>query len=428
MELSSAGVDFFSPKVLADPYSFYDRVRADRPVHKLSYGGKTVWMVTTYDLTKFAFGHPELFSNDVGAFIAEGSGAHTEVQDILANGPFGPITQTVLLVSDEPTHKRYRSLVNTAFAPPRIAKLGEVIDQMIDELIDGFVERGACNFTTEFAVPLPIHFTAQILGLDKSSYGAVREWSDATLVLVGKMGTKDEEIAAAHTLVEAQNVLLDLVRRRRVDPREDLATYLVRAESEGEEPLRDEELVPLLFEMLVAGNETTRNTLIGGMVLLHQHPEQLEILRQDPSLTASAVEEILRYYTPLSGMWRRVTRDLEFGRAKMEAGDLVMLRLEAANRDETQFPAANFFDIRRSNARTHLSFGYGLHHCLGNALARRQINLAVPKLLSRLRNSRLDAEKSDLERKPSLIMHALGDVHLTFDSASKLALVPAGSA
>jgi cytochrome P450 len=418
-------VDFFMPEILGRPYEFYKRARIQEPVYKLSYGSRTVWMVLPYDLVKRACEHPELFSNDVGAFITEGSGTNPQVTEILANGPFGPVTTTVLLASDDPLHKRYRSLVNTAFSPPRVAKLTEAIDRLVDELIDGFIERGECNFTNQFAVPLPIYFTAQILGFERNLNSKIREWSDAALTLVGKMGSPQEEVDAAKLVVEFQHELLKHIRSRRKTPLEDLTSYLVQAEVPGEAPLSDAEIVPLLYEIMIAGNETTRNTMIGAMVLLHQHPEQLQALRENSALAANAVDELLRFITPLSALWRRATRDQEFGGASIKAGEFVLLRFESANHDEKQFADPDRFDIGRANARTHLAFGFGLHHCLGHALARRQLVLTLPKLAKRLRNSRLDLQKSDLERKPSLIMHALGDVHLKFDPASKSVLTKA---
>jgi cytochrome P450 len=412
-------INFFMSQVLVDPFDSYRRARLSEPVYKLSYGDHTVWVVLTYELVKRACEHPELFSSDIGAFAAEGSGTNSEVTEILANGPFGPVTQTVLLVSDDPLHKRYRSLVNMAFSPPRVAKLSEAIDRLVDELIDGFIESGECDFTNQFAVPLPIYFTAQILGFDRSLNPKIRQWSDAALTLVGKMANPQEEVEAARLVVEFQYELLRHARDRRVAPREDLTSYLVQAEIPGEQPLSDVELVPLLYEIMIAGNETTRNTMIGAMVLLHQHPEQFEALRADAVLAANTIDEILRFITPLSALWRRAACDQEFGGAHIKAGELVQLRFESANHDEAQFSDPDRFDIRRQNARSHLAFGYGLHHCLGHALARRQLVLTIPKLAQRLRNSRLDLEKSDLARKPSLIMHAVGDVHLKFDPAPR---------
>jgi cytochrome P450 len=418
-------VNFFTPEMLDHPYEFYRRARLQEPVYKISYGNRTVWMVLPHELVKLACAHPELFSNDVGAFITEGSGTNAQVMEILANGPFGPVTTTVLLASDDPLHKRYRSLVNTAFSAPRVAKLTEAIDRLVDELIDGFIESGECNFTNQFAVPLPIYFTAQILGFDRSLHSKIREWSDAMLTLVGKMASPQEEVDAARLVVEFQHELLKHIRRRRTAPLEDLTSYLVQAEVPGEAPLSDAEIVPLLFEIMIAGNETTRNSMVGAMVLLHQHPEQLHALRENPALVGNAVEELLRFITPLSALWRRSTCDQEFGGTSIKAGEFVLLRFESANHDERQFADPDRLDIGRANARTHLAFGFGVHHCLGHALARRQLVVTLPKLANRLRNSRLDLERSDLKRKPNLIMHALGDVHLKFDPAPKSVLAEA---
>jgi cytochrome P450 len=167
--------------------------------------------------------------------------------------------------------------------------------------------------------------------------------------------------------------------------------------------------------VLVAGNETTRNTLISGMIRFLENPDQLRLLREDPSLAVNAVEEILRLETPASSMWRIATRDTVLGGVHLPKGAVISLRYDSANRDENQFSDPDKFDIRRSNSRSHLSFSYGAHHCMGQHLARKELSVAFPKLLTRLGNVRMIAEKSDLSIKPSVLIRARNSLHIAFD-------------
>jgi cytochrome P450 len=209
------------------------------------------------------------------------------------------------------------------------------------------------------------------------------------------------------------------VRARRAEPRDDLISNLVNVRLDGLEPLTDVEAAALTFEISVAGNETTRNTLMSGLVQLLRHPDQLEALRDDPSLTANAVEELLRYETPATSMWRIATRDTELGGFAIPAGAELLLRYDAANRDPAKFADPDAFDIRRKNARTHVAFGApGVHRCLGQMLARKELAIALPKLLNRLRNIRIVGD-SDTAYWPGLMHRGIGSLHIAFDGVPR---------
>jgi cytochrome P450 len=409
-----ANYNYFDPALLSDPYDFYQRLRAEAPVYKARHPELDfdIYLVTTYPLVQEAAGNPALYSSAFAHVLLGGGAVNPEADRIIASAPCEP---SLLLTYDDPVHKRRRLLVSGAFTPRMVAMMADSIAEITDSLVDNFIEKGACDFLREFAIHLPTYVIADILGLPRTYYDRVAEWSDAIILRVGQMATKDQEIAAAHLIVEFRRFILSMISERRENPGNDLLSVVMNAESNGEAPLTDMELLGFAQEVLVAGNETTRNTLVGGIARLLRHPEQLRLLREDPTLTANAVDEILRLETPASAMWRIATADTTLGGVRIPQGGVISLRYDSANRDERQFKNGEDFDIRRPNARTHLSFSTGIHHCMGQNLARKELTLALPKILMRLKNLRLVEEKSDLRYKPNIMIRALRELFLAFD-------------
>lgn len=412
--------DFFDLRVLSDPHAFYRRLRRESPVYEVRHPelGQSMFLVTSYALIKEVGSRPDLFSSDFAHVLFGGASLNPQADAIIAELPCEP---TFLLTHDDPAHKRRRAIVSGAFTPRAVAELSSSIGEITDSIIDGFIERGECDFVHDFAVFLPTFVIADILGVDRAHYARVTEWSDAIILRVGKMATKEQEIAAARQIVEFRRFMLGLIRARRAHRTNDLISNAMYADPNGEPPLTDEELLSFVQEVLVAGNETTRNTLIGGMIRFLENPGQLRLLRDDPTLAVNAVDEILRLETPASSMWRIATRETVLGGVRLPQGAILSLRYDSANRDETQFADPDAFDIRRSNARTHLSFSYGPHHCMGQHLARKELSIAFPRLLARLRNVRIVAGKSDLRVKPSVLIRARDALEISFDPGPRQA-------
>jgi cytochrome P450 len=421
MTRSLADYNYLDPDTLSDPYDFYALARKERPVFKVSQpGGKRdIYLVLTYDLIQEVNGNPELFSSSYKEFMFEGASVNPEADAIIAKG-WPAAAAGLLLTSDDPDHRRWRSLVNTVFTPKRIAQMADGIERIIDELIDGFITRGECNFVEEFAIRLPTYVVADILGLDRSMYDKVTIWSDAVLMRVGQMATHQQEIDAAHLIVELHHVLMNTIRQRRIHPGADLISNLIEARAEGYEPLNDVELLSLLLEIVIAGNETTRNTLMSGMARLLTERDQLQILLDEPEWIPNAIEEILRLETPATSLWRVAARDTVLGGVEIPAGAILSMRYDSASSDETQFPNPRQFDVKRKNAKRHFAFGYGMHNCLGAVLARKELNLAFPRLLERLRNPHIIEAKTDLSHRPSLLHHGIRALSISFDPAPKL--------
>ena len=408
---------FFDLDVLAEPFEWMAEMRRDMPVARtVDPTGREIFVVTKLSTIEQVARRTEDFSNDFVHLFAAGN-MHPEVAEILAKETM-PIN--LLLVSDDPAHKRYRALVNAVFATGRIAHLTSVIESLVDELIDGFIERGRCDFVNEFAVLLPTYIIADILGLPRDKYDKVKQWSDAVITIVGRVGSKAEEIAAAELMLDFRRYLRETVEARRAEPRNDLISNLVSVRVDGVQPLNDEEAGALAHEISVAGNETTRNTLMSGLVQLLRHPDQLEALIDDPSLVDNAVEEILRYETPANSMWRIARHDVVLEDTPIPAGATLLLRYDGGNRDPDRFEEPDRFDIRRKNARTHVAFGApSVHRCLGQMLARKELMIAFPRLLSRLKGLRI-AEGSDTRYQPSLMFHTIGSLHLEFEPGPRI--------
>lgn len=415
---ASATHQFYDRDNLANPFPLMAQMRAEQPVARsLDPAGREIFIVTDIALIEQVARRTEDFSNRFGHLLLAGGDAVAEVATILASEP---LEATLLLTSDDPAHKRYRALVNAVFASGRVSRMEETIGDLIDELINDFVEAGEVDFVERFAVLLPTYIIADILGLPRDKYDKVKQWSDAVITVVGRMGTREQEIAAAHEMVEFRRYIKETVAARRIEPRDDLISNLVTVRLDGVAPLNDDEAAALAFECSVAGNETTRNTLMSGMVQLLRHPDQLQALIDDPSLIDNAVEEILRYETPASSMWRIARHDTELGGVAIPSGATLLLRYDGGNRDPQRFADPEAFDIRRKNARTHISFGApSMHRCLGQMLARKELTMAFPRLLERLRNIRI-APGSQTDYLPSLLFHCIGGLSLQFDPGSRV--------
>ena len=219
----------------------------------------------------------------------------------------------------------------------------------------------------------------------------------------------------AELVVEFQHDMKERIEARRSEPRDDILSDLVHARIDDERPLDDPELMSILQQLMVAGNETTTSLLAGGMVQMIRNPEQMAKVRADPSLIRNMVEEMLRTESPVSGLWRIAARDTELGGMAIKAGTLLMLRFAAANRDPAKYPDPGRFDVERANARTHLAFGRGIHMCVGNMLSRKEVAVAFEQLLARLDHLHI-AEGAALHVHPSLLLRGLTALPLTFEA------------
>ena len=401
----------FAPETLLDPFDYYRAVHEAGVEIELLEGMNT-YVVYSYDLCSDAATKPEVFSNDFTALM--GRESDEEIQAILAEG--WPDLPT-LLTADHPVHTRNRKLVNLAFSAPRVNAIEADMRQKSIELIEAFADRGECEFVEEFGVPLPVAMIAGQIGLDDDPK-RVKRWSDAAVDRFSQMVDHKRKLECARSLVEFQHYMKGLIDDRRANGGNDLLTDLVEARVEGETPLSDPEIMSLMQQFMVAGNETTTSTLAGGLLQLIRNPDQMAKAKaaaggRDPKVIMNLVEEALRYETPTAGMWRVVKADTELGGMKIPNGSVVQLRYAAANRDPKKFPDPDKFDIDRANARTHLSFGKGPHMCVGNMLSRKEMLVAFDELLERLDNFAV-ADENAIRILPNILLRGVTHLPITF--------------
>ncbi|WP_448582550.1 cytochrome P450 [Thermaurantiacus sp.] len=396
----------FAPEVLADPWDFYREVHATAPVFQVP--GMPITYVASYDALVDVLGRVEDFSNDFGDALSGARASDPEVKAILDTG--WPAVDT-LLTADPPVHTRFRKLVNLAFSMKRVDSIEGKIRDIAVELIEAMLakaDRGeVVDFVADFAVPLPVAVIASEIGMESSTdIATVKRWSDAFADRLGRMIPREREVECAREVVEYQHHAKTLIDARRERPTDDLLNDLVHASVDGENPLSDAEIMSILQQLMVAGNETTTSTLAGGLVMLINNPAELAKVRADKSLIPNMVEEMLRLESPTSGLFRVVKRDTEVAGVPVKAGTMLMVRFAAANRDPTRYPDPDRFDVTRANAKTHLAFGRGIHMCVGNMLSRRELVVAFQELLDRVETFAL-APGAVPVAKPNMFLRGL---------------------
>jgi cytochrome P450 len=361
----------FDDATRRDPFPIYARARREHPAYR--HEGLPVVSLFRYDDIHAVLRDPEAWSSR----FPPPPGIDPQ-----------RIPEPSMLGQDPPQHNRLRSLVNQAFTPRIIRRLEPRMREIADELMAAAVEAGEVDFVAAFTYPLPVIVIAEIIGVPAADRAQFKVWSDAAVASLGNglFAPPDaDRLARLGSLFgEMGTYFSALTEERRRAPREDLLTGLVQAEVEGSK-LTHEEMLRMLVLILVAGNETTTN-LIGNTVLeLLAHPEALQQLRREPVRIPSAIEEVLRFSSPVQMDPRRATRRVELHGVTVEPDSLVVGWLGSANRDEAIFPDPERFDIARADNR-HISFGFGMHYCLGANLARLEGQVALRALLAHTRS------------------------------------------
>jgi cytochrome P450 len=404
-----AEVDFLSPEIIEDPFSANAIARRDAPVHQLP--GTSIYLVSTYDLIADACANPAAFSNDFSSLLEGRARDDAEIRSVIARG--WPQVNT-LLTADPPSHTRFRKLVNLAFSPLRVNKIEGHIEAIVDALIDRFIDNGRCEFVAEFAVPLPVTVIADQLGVPRADVAQLKEWSDAVADRLGGMLTRDQELECAHKIVALQHYMKARLDERREHPTDDLLSDLVNARLADERSLDTAELLNVVQQLLVAGNETTTNTLTAGLLNLIQNPGEFAKIEENPALIKTMVEEVLRLESPTNSMWRMVKEDVTLGGVQIPRGSMLLLRFGSGNRDAAKFADPDRFDVMRTNAHMHLAFGRGIHSCVGAMLSRKEMQVAFRRLVLRLENPRL-APGNDLKHHSNLLLRGLKRLEIVFD-------------
>jgi cytochrome P450 len=363
----------FEPDVVQCPYPSYKKLQAECPVYQVPEDDD-LFLVLGYDDVVDVLGNPEVFSSKAGPGLRQRQSP--AAKEVLASGH--RVVRT-LLTNDPPSHTHYRRIVSKAFTARRIAALEPGVAKVIDDLIDQLAVSDEIDFVRDFAQPLPLIVIAEFLGVPVDDLPTFKRWSDDAAEVLGGTLTEQRQVEVNTSLIELLQYFADRSEERRVSPGSDFLSSLIAAEK-GE--LTTEEIIAIAYVVLVAGNETTVNLLSSVMRMLLEDTDLLARVRADRSLVPKIVEEALRLESPIQGFPRRVLRDTEISGVQVPAGAQVMLMIGAANRDPSQFENPDEVQLD-GGARPHVSFGKGIHFCVGAALSRLEAEIALNALLDR---------------------------------------------
>lgn len=390
-------MDLFSDDMRRNPFAAYAQLRAFSPVFNAP-PPFDMWMVFDYENVKRVVSDFECFSSQV------------------------PAPDNWFLFADPPRHTKLRNIISRAFTPKSIAALEPRIAELSAGLLEQQIGRGEMDLAEDYSVPLPMMVIAQMIGIPLKEWPRFRSWSDAILNLSYSMRGMESDAQAGSALqgfraasAEMSDYLAAMVQSRQASPADDLLTRLIHAEVDGEH-LTQSEILGFFQLLIVGGQETTANLINNAIICLLDHPEQLALLRSRPELLAGAIEEVLRFRSPVQWIMRAPTRDAELGGQVVPKGKLVLAMLGSANRDPGAFPNAEVFDIQR-NPNPHVSFGHGIHACLGAALARMEARIALGHLLERLDHFEL-ASRDPWPPRQALHVHGPAKLPIRFKAAA----------
>lgn len=408
----------FDPATLQCPFPHYAKMREEAPVLPITaIPGVGFHLVTRHDLVYEVMKDTETYSSQFG-----GSGMplppeeRKRMAEVIAEGM--PRVPT-MLTADPPTHTRYRRLVSKAFTPRAISDLEPVIRAITTRLIDSWINSGSIEFVTQFGVPLPVEVIAKALNVPDDRLADFKRWSDDSIAGIGTNIGIEERVQAERGVNEFQRYFAEQIDLRRTAPQDDLLTNLLNARIDDDDPevtdkrpLDMPEMLSIVQQLLVAGNETTTKMLTEMMKLLAENPDQWAAVKADPSRVDRIVEESLRISTPTQGMWRIVTKDTELGGVALKAGQRIVIAFVSANRDRNIFgPDAEDFNPDRENLGEHLAFGKGTHYCLGANLSRLEARVALQEISKRIASYEL-APDNTFEVFPSFMLRGLKQLNL----------------
>ena len=370
-------------RVVQDPYPTYARLRSRSPVHRSRV--LDAWVFTRYADVEAILRDYRRFSSVPSTVQSKRQGSYRP-----------PRADWTMLFLDPPEHTRLRGLVNQAFTPRAVAALEPHIRAIMEQLLDDIDDPAGFDLMAAVANPLPVIVIAEMLGVPPEDRAQFKHWSDERARILEPIVTPEERKRAVAAGESFDAYFMPIIRARRREPREDIVSALAQAKEEGDS-LTEREMLVMLRLLLIAGNETTTNLIGNGMLALLQHPEQLAMLQEDPSRIPAAVEELLRFDSPVQLDLRGVLEDCVVNGSRLRRGDAVLLAIGAANRDPDVFDEPERLDVQRSKG-SNISFGRGVHHCIGAPLARLEGRIAVEVLLKRFSSMRLLTDRPAFRR------------------------------
>ncbi|ATE65848.1 cytochrome P450 [Rhizorhabdus dicambivorans] len=403
-------ITFTDPDTRKCPFPAYHALREEHPVYKDPVSGN--YVLTRYEDVRKAVMNNKTLSCKTGIIQTRKSSVSEEVDRIFRETGYLPMD--TLVTNDPPSHKMYRTLVDKAFTRDKVLSLEPNIEVTANALIDRFIDKPEVEFFDEFAMRLPLTVFTDILGVTDRDIDKFKRWNDVSLESSNPALDPQRELEIVPQVTELHRYLAKNVERVRADPDDSLLSTLVHAEVDGRS-LDMRELISILFLLFLAGGETTANALAGGIKLLIDRPELADEIRSSDAKLDAFVEETLRIMAPATVMFRRVTADMEIGGVAIPEGSIIETRFGAANIDPSMFPDPEQVDLERPNMRSHLTFGAGIHMCIGNQLARGEMRIAFKALVNRMKNFRATRGEDSYDYTTTYVAFGLKRLWLGFD-------------
>ena len=415
--------NLLDPDVIENPYEAYEFFRNNSPVYLSPHTG--FYVVTKYEDLKRVLTDFDFFSRDIGAYweksednkkrISKGYWKYgSSVSKVFEEKGW---KQVPCFGAEPPNHTRFRKAANPSFTASRVKIMEPYIIKLIDDLIDTFIDDGEVEFVSQFCIPLPMNVIQDRLGFPKKDLPLLKAWSQDTSASLSQMLSEEEELATAARLVKFQHYMVKTFEEKRKNPADDIISDLVHYIDENGDSLKTEELISIVSDLNIGGNETTTDSLGSGMLMLLQKPDKMDALISGEVKYKNFIEEIIRLETPVQSLFRRVRKEVTLSGVTIPEGSMIDMRFGSANRDEEQFECPMDMVLDRKNPGKHLAYGTAHHHCIGAPLARQEMRLAFEILLKRLKNIQLDKKKNDLLHRSHFALRGLNKLYLTFEKA-----------
>lgn len=403
---------FADPAIQRCPFPFIERLHAEAPVYQDPLTG--FYVITRYADIAAINARPDVFSNRTSVIMSKAHSPNAdEIERRFREQGFARIH--TLVTNDPPEHGLYRAVVENIFAPAFVRRLEPMITAIADELIDAFPESGTVDLLHEYCLKIPMFVIADQLGVPRAKWRNFKAWSDAQIEFINPAIDPVRELELVDLLIEAQNYLHARAAEFRAQPDGKLLSMIANAEVDGRQ-IRDEEVVGIGEQLLVAGNETTTSALAIAVWKMLGDPKLEADMRAKPERIGTFIEEVLRMHAPSPHLYRELTQDAEIGGVPIPMGAILQVSYLAANHDPAQFECPERFDPDRKGLRNHLAFGRGIHFCIGNQLARAELRIGVTRLIERVEGLRFAPGKPQPQFAPLFHVHTLDSLFITFDS------------
>ena len=410
--MSDPTISFLDPEVQKCPYGAYRELRKDGPVYFDESCG--FYMVFGYDEIRQITADPATFSSVTGLLLVKDTGEQEHLNKVFEEHGFVPVN--TLVVADPPIHTFHRSLVYKAFNAIALKRMEAFLEITVGRIVDQFLGKGEGDFYTDVAAILPSYVIADQMGFSSDDFEKFRTWTDAVVAEANPNNTPAEQLEITRTICDLHQHISEKADDFLLNPRPCLLSDMVHADVDGQRLTR-QELVSIFVILIAGAHDTTTSSLCSALYRLAKDRELQDRLRENSTLITKFVEEVLRFDSPVAGLFRRATCDTMVGEIPIAKDSLLMIRYGAANRDPKMFEHPDTFNIDRTNASRHLSFGSGPHTCVGNLLARAELRIAVANMLKKTREIRLKDGEASVSWLTQFIVYGPNRLELAFSPA-----------